>query len=276
MRLGATMKRAFAAAATLAVTLGTASAVTATEAGSARGGGGHQGERPTVVLVHGAFADASGWDAVITDLQRDRYPVLAVANPLRGLAADSAYVRGVIDSIDGPVVLVGHSYGGAVITNAATGADNVQALVYTAAFAPDEGETLTQLTDPERFPGSRLGEALVFRPHSEGVDVSVDPARFREVFAADLPARETAVLAATQRPIAGSTWDEPSGAPAWETIPSWYAVYTRDKALSTVSQEFFADRADAHTVRITASHAGFASEPDQTADLIRRAARATS
>lgn len=133
--------------------------------------------------------------------------------------------------------MLGHSYGGAVISNAATGADNVQALVYAAGFAPAEGETLTQLTDPERFPGSQLGAALRFRPWSGGVDVSVDPAQFRSVFAADLPARDAAVLAATQRPIEGAIWEEEAGEPAWETIPSWYAVYTRDNALSTVSQE---------------------------------------
>jgi pimeloyl-ACP methyl ester carboxylesterase len=234
-------------------------------------------EKPTVVLVHGAFADASGWGGVITKLQKDGYPVLAVANPLRGLASDSAYVRSIVDSIDGDVVLVGHSYGGGVITNAATGADNVDALVYTAAFAPDEGETLAEANDPEQYPGGGLSpDSLVLRPYPGGVDATLDPAQFRQIFAADLPERQTDIMAATQRPANLAVLDEPSGEPAWKTIPSWYQVSNQDKALSPVVQRFFAQRMGAHTTSIDASHAGYISHSTKTANLIETAVRATS
>jgi pimeloyl-ACP methyl ester carboxylesterase len=234
-------------------------------------------ENPTVVLVHGAWADASGWGGVITKLQKDGYPVLAVANPLRGLGSDSAYVRSIVDSIDGDVVLVGHSYGGGVITNAATGADNVDALVYTAAFAPDEGETIGQFNDPVKYPGAELTpDSLVLRPYPGGVDATIDPARFRQIFAADLPKRQTDIMAATQRPTNVAVLEEQSGEPAWKTIPSWYQVSNQDKALSPVAQRFFAQRMGAHTTSIDASHAGYVSHPTETANLIETAARATS
>ncbi|GAB3572683.1 alpha/beta hydrolase [Amycolatopsis endophytica] len=235
---------------------------------------GRDSAKPTVVLVHGAFADAAGWDGVIGELQRDGYPVLAVANPLRGLAADSAYLRSVLDTVPGPVVLVGHSYGGAVITNAATGSANVTALVYTAAFAPDAGENLNQFSDPARYPGSELTpDALVIRPYPGGIDATIDPARFRDIFAADLPRPEVVKMAARQRPVSVAALGEPSGAPAWKTIPSWYLVSTQDKAISPVAQRFFAQRAGAHTVEIRASHVGYISHPDITSRLIESAAR---
>lgn len=187
---------------------------------------------PTVVLVHGAFADASGWDGVIGHLQRAGHPVLAVANPLRGLATDSAYLRGVVDTLPGPVVLVGHSYGGAVISNAATGAANVTALVFVAAFAPDEGGALGQFAGPTLYPGAALTpDALVVRPFPGGAEASIDPARFREIFAADLPEEDTAKLAVRQRPVALSSLEEPSGVPAWRDVPTWYLVCTQDKNL---------------------------------------------
>lgn len=233
--------------------------------------------KPTVVLVHGAFADASGWGGVITKLQKDGYPVLAVADPLRDLASDSAYVRSVVDSIHGDVVLVGHSYGGAVITNAATGADNVDALVYVAAFAPDKGETVGQYNDPVKYPGAELTpDSLVLRPFPGGVDATIDPAQFRQIFAADLPKPQTDIMAATQRPANVAVLDEPSGVPAWKTIPSWYQVSNQDKALSPVAERFFAQRMGAHTTSIDASHAGYISHPTETANVIERAARATS
>ncbi|OLT18688.1 hypothetical protein BJF78_00935 [Pseudonocardia sp. CNS-139] len=229
--------------------------------------------RPTVVLVHGAFADASGWDGVIGNLRRAGYPVLAVANPLRGLAADSAYLRSVVDAVPGPVVLVGHSYGGALITNAATGAPNVRALVYVAAFAPDRGETLNQFS--ARYPSQVNPENLVVHPYPGGAEASINPARFHEIFAADLSRSDAANMAARQRPVAVASFDEPTGEPAWKTVPSWYVRYSQDRALSTDAQRFFADRIGAHTVEIRASHAGFVSQADRTAQVIESAARAT-
>lgn len=234
-------------------------------------------EKPTIVLVHGAFADSSGWEGVIDKLQRDGYPVIAAANPLRSLESDSAYVRSIVDSIDGDVVLVGHSYGGGVITNAATGADNVDALVYVAGHAPDKGETVSQFSDPQKYPGSELTpESLVARPYPGGEDLTIDPAHFHEIFAADLTAKRARIMASTQRPGSAGLLDEPSpGEPAWKTIPSWYQVSTEDKALSPVAQRFFAERMGAHTSSIKASHVGFISHPKTTANLIESAADAT-
>jgi pimeloyl-ACP methyl ester carboxylesterase len=245
------------------------------QADSSRNQGDHSADKPTVVLVHGAWADASGWGDVITKLQRDGYPVLAVANPLRGLASDSAYVRSVVDSIDGDVILVGHSYGGGVITNAATGADNVDALVYVAAFAPALGETLGQFNDPVQYPGGLTPDSLVFRPYPGGVDATLNPARFQQVFAADLPRHQTSIMAASQRPANVAVLEEVSGEPAWKTIPSWYQVSVEDHALSPVAQRFFAERMAAHTTSIDASHAGYISHSRETANVIETAARAT-
>ncbi|QAY73727.1 alpha/beta hydrolase [Agromyces protaetiae] len=265
-----------AAAATLALsacTTGTSSADPPTETPDPAGG---SAEHPTIVLVHGAFADASGWEGVIDRLRDGGYPVLAVANPLRGLGKDSAYLRGVLDTIDGPLVLVGHSYGGAVITNAATGDPDVAALVYVAAFVPDEGEVLGQFADPEAYPGALLGpDSLVHRPSPDGEDeVSIDPDRFGEIFAADLPTDVTANLATRQRPVASTVFGEPSGPAAWRDIPSWYQVSTEDKAISPAAQRFFADRAGSETVEVEASHAAFISHERATAELIESAANA--
>ena len=259
----------------VALTLGVGAGLA--QADSSRHPGHDTAEKPTVVLVHGAFADASGWSGVVGTLQRDGYPVLAVANPLRGLASDSEYVRSVLESIPGPVVLVGHSYGGAVITNAATGAENVEALVYVAAFAPDTGETLNQFNDPELYPGGELTpDALTVRPYPGGFDATISPDRFRAIFAGDLPHRQTRLMAAAQRPISAAALDEVSGEPAWRTIPTWYQVSSDDKAISPVAQRFFAERADARTVEINASHVGYISHPGATARFIETAARATS
>ena len=263
------------AAISAALALGVSASVAQADTG--RHAEQHPAEKPTVVLVHGAWADASGWGGVITKLERDGYPVLAVANPLRNLASDSAYVRSVVDSIHGDVVLVGHSYGGAVITNAATGAENVNALVYVAAFAPDEDETVGQYNDPVRFPGAELTpDSLVFRKYPGGEDATIDPARFRQIFAADVPEQQARIMAATQRPTDVAVLDEKSGVPAWKTIESWYQVSNQDKALSPVAQRFFARRMGAHSTSIDASHAGYVSHPVETANLIESAARATS
>jgi pimeloyl-ACP methyl ester carboxylesterase len=231
---------------------------------------------PTVLLVHGAFADASGWDDVIGILQGHGLEVLAVANPLRGLASDSAYVRGVVDSVPGPVVLVGHSYGGAVITNAAAGATNVKALVYVAAFVPDQGENLGRFADPAQYPGALLTpDALVVSPYPGGAEAIIDQARFHEIFAADLDPVQTTRMAARQRPVSLSVFEDISDAPAWRRIPSWYQVSSQDKAISPVAERFFADRIGAQTTEVDASHVAFISHAESTADLIRSAVDST-
>ncbi|MDP9794669.1 pimeloyl-ACP methyl ester carboxylesterase [Catenuloplanes nepalensis] len=229
--------------------------------------------KPTVVLVHGSFADASSWNGVAARLIRDGYPVLAPANPLRGVSADSAYLASVLATLTGPLVVVGHSYGGIVATNAATGNPNVKALVYVAAFVPDEGDTLLALQT--RFPGSRLDEAaLDFRPYGEGlVDGYVKKDVFRSVFAADVPKETAALMWAGQRPTDARTLGEPSGVPAWKTIPSYYLVAAEDQVLPPAAQRFMAERAGATTREVDASHVAMISQPGAMADLIKRAAR---
>jgi pimeloyl-ACP methyl ester carboxylesterase len=189
---------------------------------------------PTVVLVHGAFADASSWNGVIERLQARGVPVTAPANPLRGVTHDSNYIASEFSQISGPVLAVGHSYGGAVITNAAAKAKNIVGLVYVAAFAPDEGERLGDVENGSR--DSVLNAALVplKYPTPTGAqtetEFAIDPAKFHDAFAADLPTTQTALLAATQRPVAEKAFSEPSGTPAWKTLPSWAVVATADKA----------------------------------------------
>ncbi|MFK3979619.1 alpha/beta fold hydrolase [Micromonospora sp. NPDC050397] len=228
--------------------------------------------KPTVVLVHGAFADASGWNDVAARLIRDGYPVVAPANPLRGVASDSAYLASVLATLDGPLVLAAHSYGGIVVTNAATGNPNVKALVYVAAFVPDQGETLLGLQT--KYPGSRLDEAaLDFRPYGEGVDGYIKKAVFRDVFAGDVPRTTAELMWAGQRPSDVRALQEPSGAPAWKGIPSWYLVARHDRVLPAEAQRFMAQRAGARTVEVGASHVAMVAQPAATADLIERAAR---
>ncbi|MGC5222595.1 alpha/beta fold hydrolase [Micromonospora sp. DT81.3] len=231
---------------------------------------------PTVVLVHGAFADSSGWNDVTTKLQKRGYTVLAASNPLRGLQSDTDYVKSIVATIEGPVVLVGHSYGGAVITNAATGDPDVKSLVYVAGYAPDEGE---RLIDANELGGghSSLGEHLVIRPYPgapEGdADGYIDPAHFAELFAADLPPKLAATMAASQRPAALSSLFTPSGFPAWMTIPSWYLVAAQDHAIPPEAQRVMAERAGATTVEIDSSHVAMISHPDVVVDLILDAAQ---
>ena len=237
-----------------------------------------QPAKPTVVLVHGAFADASSWTGVIQRLQRHNYRVIAPANPLRGLASDAQYLKRFLTTIDGPVVLVGHSYGGAVITNAATGMPNVKALVYVAAYAPDEGDTLASLG--QLAPGGQVGPStLTVRPFP-GPDGSavpegyIKPNVFRRIFAADLPASEARTLAAAQRPVALSVLEEPSGAPAWRTIPSWYQVAGADKAIGAKLERLMAKRIKARTSTVAgASHVVMMSRPGATTRVILAAAR---
>jgi len=240
---------------------------------------GRAGASPTVVLVHGAFADASGFADVTNRLQRRGYTVIAPANPLRGVASDSTYVASVLATIEGPIILAGHSYGGEVITNAAFGNPNVKALVYVAAFAPAEGETAGQLTG--MFPGSQLTEAnLIPRPYpisetETGYDAYIRPAVFHRVFCADLPEKVAAAMAAAQRPGALSTLTEHSGPAAWTTIPSWYLVARQDRAIPPATQRFMADRMKAHTREINSSHVAMISHPDAVADMILDADRKT-
>jgi pimeloyl-ACP methyl ester carboxylesterase len=232
--------------------------------------------KPTIVLVHGAFADASGFGAVTSRLQDRGYTVIAPANPLRGPASDAASVASVMKTIDGPIVLVGHSYGGEVVTEAATQVANVKALVYLNALALDDGESNLDMTG--RFPNG-FEKALLPRPFpqpdgTQGTDFYIDPAKFRSVFAADLAARTTALMASAQRPITLAAGQEKCTAPAWETIPSWYLIGRQDPVINPAAQRFMATRAHAHTVEIDSSHASYISHPAEVTKLILRAARA--
>lgn len=231
--------------------------------------------KPTVVLVHGAFADASGWNDVVRRLQREGYVVHAPANPLRGLQSDAAYLRSFLSDITGPVVLVGHSYGGAVITNAATGDPDIEALVYVAAYGLDEGETV-EAANHLGGGQSTLIDDLVFRPFpgsgTTDADAYVEPEEFRRIFAADLPRHQTTVMAATQRPGVISSLLTPSGPPAWESIPSWYLVANDDNLIPPVAQRVMATRMRATTVDIDSSHVAMMSKPGAVTALIRDAA----
>ncbi|MER7233114.1 alpha/beta hydrolase [Streptomyces olivaceus] len=239
----------------------------------------HSAPKPTVLLVHGAWADSSSWSSVIDRLQAQGYPVQAIANPLRGLASDAAYVKSRIESIGGPVVLVGHSYGGAVIGEAATEEPNVKALVYAAAFTPDKGESLGALV--AKNPGSHATpDALNPVPFDmgngvSGVDLSIKPDKYRDVFAASLSARKANSLAAVQRPISAAALEETATNAAWRDIPSWYLVTRQDHALPPATQRFMAERAHAHTTEVNSPHAVMLTRPDTVAGLIRQAATAT-
>jgi len=236
--------------------------------------------KPTVVLVHGAFADASGWSDEIRRLHNDGYPVLAPANPLRGIASDAAYIRSVLATISGPIVLVGHSYGGAVITNAASSNPNVKALVYIAAFAPDEGEPLGAPLAGSQDSLLTL-DALDLRPYpvpggGTGADAYIKLDRFHEIFAADLPTPVTDVMARAQRPLEASVLQEPTHNPAWKTIPSWFLLPTEDRVIGTDAERAMAVRAGSQIVEVRASHAVLVSRPTKVTKLIEEAARATA
>jgi pimeloyl-ACP methyl ester carboxylesterase len=234
--------------------------------------------RLTVVLVHGAFADSSSWNGVVERLQAAGVQVAAPPNPLRGIAHDSAYVESFIRQIPGPVLAVGHSYGGAVISNAATGAENVGGLVFVAAFAPDEGERLGEATSTSK--DAVLGTALVPLQYPTGndgdtaVEFAIDPDKFHEVFAADLPAEQAAVMAATQRPVAELAFSEPSGTPAWKSLPSWTVLASPDLAAGTDLVRSMAERAGATITEVEGSHVIMVSRPDVVADVILTAAAA--
>lgn len=232
--------------------------------------------KPTIVLVHGAFADASSWTGVIKLLQRDGYCVIATANPLRSLKGDAAATAELLASLKTPVVLVGHSYGGSVISAAAVGQSNVKALVFVAAFAPDAGETAGGLSG--KFPGSTLGPTLATPVPltSAGNDLYIRQEKFPAQFAADVPLAEARLMAATQRPIADAALGEASGEPAWKTLPSWFVYGDQDKNIPPQAQAFMAERAHSkRTVAIKgASHVVMISHPDAVVKLIEAAAAA--
>ncbi|MRH86765.1 alpha/beta fold hydrolase [Nocardia sp. SYP-A9097] len=226
---------------------------------------------PTIVFVHGAFADSSGWNATIADLRGRGYSVLALDNPLRGVASDAAAIHAALQAIPGPIVLVGHSYGGAVITNAARDLPNVRSLVYVGAFVPDSGENITTVVDPIRFPGALLGPAtLDIRPRSSLIDadVYIKEQDFAAVFAADVPPAEAARMAKTQHPLALIAQLEPSGQAAWHTVPSWDLITLDDKAIPPAGQEFMAARAGAHIERVHSSHAVMVSHPEAVTAIV--------
>ena len=224
--------------------------------------------KPTIVLVHGAFADALGWQRLIPILLRDGYDVTAVEIPLESLDGDIATTKRALDAQAGPIVLVGHSYGGAVITGAAAGNSKVKALVYLAAFAPDNGEAVGALGD--KYPVD-LNKAL--RPDSAGF-LTVDRAQFQKDFAADVDAADVAVAAATQKPLSSSVFTASVPVAAWKTIPSWYVVSKQDHAINPDLERFYAKRMNAHTTEVDASHVAFISHPAEIAKVIEEAATA--
>jgi pimeloyl-ACP methyl ester carboxylesterase len=275
--------RAIVVAAVLAVTgllVSTSQIASAHEVAAA----GTGGAKPVIVLEHGAWADGSSWQKVVRILQGDGYTVYVPPNPLRGVAADSAYLNDFLTqnaNLAGkPVVLVGHSYGGFVITNAAVGDSEVKALVYVDAYLPQQGDTLQSLTtsgscfaadpttvfDPVPCPGGPAGD----------VDLYVKQSVFPGCFANGLPASEAAALAATQRPLPLSALTEPSGVPAWQTIPSWDVIGTADHIIPQAAQLAMAQRAHAHITEINAPHLSMISSPDAVTRVIEQAARATS
>jgi pimeloyl-ACP methyl ester carboxylesterase len=244
-------------------------------AAEAQGGGGRP--RPTIVLVHGAFAESSSWNPVVAALQARGYDTLAVANPLRGLKSDADYVARVAASIPGDVVLVGHSYGGAVISGAAAAAKNVRALVFVAGYAPDAGESAVSIS--ARFPEGTLGQALAppLLQADGGKDLYILPARFHAQFAADVPKAEAAIMAATQRPVTEAALGEAAvGTPGWKTLPTWFIYGTRDLNIPASAHAFMARRAGAReTIGVEgASHVVMLSHPETVVEMIERAAAA--
>lgn len=233
-------------------------------------------ERPTIVLVHGAFADASSWNGVIKILESHGYPVVAAANPLRSVQSDASYVASIVASISSPVVLVGHSYGGLVISDAASGHENVKSLVYVAAFAPETGESALALSG--KFPGSTLGPTLAppVTLADGGKDLYIQQDKFPDQFAADVAKKEAKLMAATQRPITEAALSEPAGQPAWKTTPAWFIYGDKDKNIPPQALGFMAERAHSkQTVVVNgASHVVMVSHPREVAELIEKAATA--
>ncbi|MGY1603988.1 alpha/beta fold hydrolase [Geodermatophilus sp. SYSU D00815] len=235
---------------------------------------------PTIVLVHGARADASGFAAQIRALDEHGLRAVGCANPLRGLADDAAYLADFLRSLDGPLVLVGHSYGGAVVSAAATGDDRVKALVFLAGWMPDEGESIVQIFQTSE--GSLVEPAIRPVPLSGrdgsdgGPDLYLDADRFHAVFAADVDRATSDVMAATQRPWHAAAFSEPSGPPARRTLPCWYLLGTEDEAIPPATQRFMAERADARIREVAASHAAMVSQPEAATQLVLEAAEAAA
>jgi len=237
--------------------------------------------RPTIVLVHGGWGDATGFDSQIRALRSEGYSVIGFANPLRDLRSDGAYLAALLRTIEGPIVLVGHSYGGAVIGEASTGNDQVIALVYLNGWIPDEGESIQKLIESEIFEGSLIPAAI--RPvafknpdGSDGADLYLDQGLFPEAFAGDVDPETAGVMAAAQRPWSGGAAERPAGPPGWKSIPSWYLLGTDDHAIPPAAQRFMAERANATIEEAPASHASFVSQPEATTRLILTAIEATS
>lgn len=231
--------------------------------------------KPTIVLVHGAFADSSSWNGVIINLQKDGYKTVAVANPLRSVSNDARLVSDVVGSIDGPVVLVGHSYGGQIISNAANGHNNVRSLVYVAAFAPDSGESASDLAG--KFPGGTLGEALAapVKLTDGGVDLYIDQTKFRNQFAHDVAPEASALMAVGQRPITEAALTDKSGEPAWKTLPSYFVYGDSDKNIPAKALAFMAERAGSRRTVVVegASHVVMVSHSKVVTDLIEEATK---
>jgi pimeloyl-ACP methyl ester carboxylesterase len=275
-------KRAVTWAAGIAGVLAVAALFASSSSARALAGHGKKDSaKPTVVLVHGAWADGSSWNGVTERLQTDGYTVDVPPNTLRGLSEDSAYLASYLSKIDGPIVLAGHSYGGAVITNAATGNTNVKALVYVDAFIPDQGQSLFSLTPQGScFAVQDLSTVFKFVPipgaPDQDVDTYVLPSVFPRCFANGLPAQEDAVLAASQRPLATAALFEQSGVPAWKTIPSWALVGLDDNVIPPAGQLAMAKNAGAKITEIHAPHLSMLSNPDAVTRVIEHAAKATS
>jgi len=231
--------------------------------------------KPTVVLVHGAFADSSSWNGVVKILEKDGYPVIAAANPLRGVASDAQSVASIVKSVKTPVVLVGHSYGGAVISDAAYGSQNVKALVYVAAFTPEKGETAAELSG--RFPGGTLASALAAPVDlaDGGKDLYIQQDKFHDQFAADVSEADARLMAAGQRPITVAALNEAATEPAWKTIPSWFVYGDKDKNIPPQAMAFMAERAHAKQTVVVkgGSHVVMVSHPKVVANLIEKAAQ---
>lgn len=237
---------------------------------------GQGNSNPTLVLVHGAFAESASWAGVLERLLPAGFHAIAAPNPLRSVSSDAAFVASIVRSIRGPTVLIGHSYGGAVITNAARELDNVEALVYVAGFAPDEGESIGELAG--RFPGSTLEQAVAPVPLGDGsADLYIRQDIFRQQFCADVPEAQATLMGITQRPLRDVALGERSGEPAWRRIPSWFVIPELDRNIPAALQRFMAKRAGAReVVEIEgASHAVAVSHPAVVADLVRRAVSAT-
>ena len=274
MRLPRLLSRRHAVLPVLAVAL----ALTGVSTSDAASTASRPGPKPTIVLVHGADADSSSWGGVMKRLQKDRYPVIGFANPLRSVSGDAAALEDLLDTIDGPVVLVGHSYGGMVISVAAAGDPDVKSLVFVDAQIPLPGETAAQLTN--LYPGSEFGAALVARPFTlpgggTGTDLYVDQAKYRDLFTGRrVSAADALVYAAVQRPITEAALNEPATAAAWQTIPSWVVIGAEDKAIPPAGQRFMAHRAHARVTEIPgAPHVSMLPFPKQVAAVIEAAAR---